>query len=108
MADSPIHESRVTSWAGLLEELYRESWDPDLRRHRSPFVYRGMPNAANDLKTSLMRLAGGTKVSKLEGHLLRNFRMYARSDAAACNCACNWLSLSAHSCLPTRHLGRTF
>src|SRR5688500_2117466 len=108
MADSPRHESRATSWAGLLEELYRESWDPDLRRHRSPFVYRGMPNAANDLKTSLMRLAGDTKVSKLEGHLLRNFRKYARADAAAGSSVWNWLALAAHHGLPTRLLDWTY
>jgi hypothetical protein len=108
MEENPIHESRVASWAGLLEELYRESWDPEIRRHRSPFVYRGTPNAANDLKTSLIRLAGDAKVSKLEGHLLRNFRKYARAGAAAGNSIWNWLALAAHHGLPTRLLDWTY
>ena len=97
-----------SSWTGLLDELYRESWDADLRRHRSPFVYRGMANANNDLRTSLTRLAGGREIAKLEGHLLRNFRNYAHADSAAGNSLWNWLALAAHHGLPTRMLDWTY
>lgn len=105
---SPVAEITVSSWTGLLEELYRESWDPDLRRHRSPFVYRGMANANSDLRTSLTRLAGGREIAKLEGHLLRNFRKYAHADSAAGNSLWNWLALAAHHGLPTRMLDWTY
>ena len=46
----------VASWAELMEELYRESWDQSIERFRSPFVFRGTAFASSDLSTSLMRL----------------------------------------------------
>ena len=80
-----------------MDELYRESWDHSIERFRSPFVFRGMGFAINDLSTSLHRLASGhDDVAKLEGHLLRNFRKYAHSNAAAGNSIWNWLALAAH------------
>src|SRR5215218_8941332 len=104
----PVSEVTVSSWAALLDELYRESWDPALQRHRSPFVYRGMPDAASDLRPSLLRLAREGEVAKLEGHLLRNFRKYAHADAAAGDSIWNWLALAAHHGLPTRLLDWTY
>ena len=98
----------VKSWAELLDEVYRDSWDPAISRHRSPFVYRGMSNASMDLRTSLMRIAGGKKIRDLEGHLLRNFRKYAHADSAAGNSIWNWLALAAHHGLPTRLLDWTY
>jgi len=100
--------TRVSSWAELLDELYRESWDETIQRHRSPFVYRGMANAANDLRTSLTRLASRREVARLESHLLRNFRKYARADAAAGDSLWNWLALAAHHGLPTRMIDWTY
>jgi hypothetical protein len=105
---NPVSVTTVKSWAELLDELYRESWDPSISRHRSPFVYRGMTNASNDLTTSLTRIAGGKKVRELEGHLLRNFRKYAHKDSAAGNSIWNWLALAAHHGLPTRLLDWTY
>jgi hypothetical protein len=72
-----VPETTASSWTTLLEELYRESWDSALRRHRSQMVYRGMPDAATDLRPSLLRLAGEREVAKLEGHFgtFENTRM---------------------------------
>jgi hypothetical protein len=104
----PVAETTAGSWTALLDELYRESWDPALQRHRSPFVYRGMPDASSDLRPSLVRLAGDREVAKLEGHLLRNFRKYAHADSAAGDSIWNWLALAAHHGLPTRLLDWTY
>jgi len=108
MSKRSVTVTSIGSWSELLDELYRDSWDPGLQRHRSPYVYRGMPNAANDLRSSLIRLAGGKDISQLEGHVLRNFRKYAGADSAAGDSVWNWLALAAHHGLPTRLLDWTY
>jgi len=99
----------VASWAELIDELYRESWDHSIVRFRSPFVFRGMGRATSDLSTSLQRLAAGhDDIAKLERHLLRNFRKYAHADASTDDSVWNWLALAAHHGLPTRMLDWTY
>jgi hypothetical protein len=100
-----LPESMASSWAELMDQLYRSSWDQSIERFRSPYVFRGMGHADNDLSTSLQRLAVGyDDICKLERHLLRNFQKYAHTDAAAGNSTWNWLALAAHHGLPTRLL----
>jgi len=72
-------EIRVGGWAELQEALFADTWRAELRRFRSPFAYRGVPAADLSLATSLQRLGAGA--AELEGHLLRNFRKYARRSA---------------------------
>lgn len=104
-----VTTTAVSSWGQLMEELYRESWNERIQRFRSPFVYRGMGNVDNVLSPSLMRLAEGHEdISRLETHLLRNFRKYAHADAAAGDSIWNWLALAAHHGLPTRLLDWTY
>jgi hypothetical protein len=105
----PIETRTVDSWTGLIEELYRDSWDSGIGRFRSPYVFRGMPNSEGDLRTSLMRAANGYEdVPKLEGHLLRNFRKYAHGEISIGDSIWNWLAMAQHYGLPTRLLDWTY
>jgi hypothetical protein len=97
---------RVKSWAELLEQLYTESWKPDLARFRSNDAFRGQASDRDTLTTSLRRLGGD--YPQLEGHLLRNFRKYAYRDATARDSLWNWLALAQHHGLPTRLLDWTY
>jgi len=108
MPDSGVVSVTIESWAHLMDEAYRDSWDPALNRHRSPFVYRGAPDCRHELANSLLRLTGGQQsASSLERHLIRNFRKYAHSEVRD-DTIWNWLAVAAHHALPTRLLDWTF
>ena len=92
-----------------MDELHNESWNLELERFRSPYVFRGMGNAHNSLRSSLMRLADGYReLASIENHLLRNFRKYAQSTSAAGDSLWNWMALAAHHGLPTRLVDWTY
>jgi FRG domain len=100
---------RISTWTQLIDELYRDSWDPDIGRFRSPFVFRGHCNARSKLTTSLMRFGEGHEdVARLEGHLLRNFTKYAHAESSAVDSVWTWLAVAQHHGLHTRLLDWTF
>jgi hypothetical protein len=101
-----MHEHRVSTWHELVERLFADSWNPGLRRYRSPFAFRGSPYAEHRLETTLIRLGGEYRA--LERHLLRNFRKYAHRDVVERDSVWHWLSVAQHHGLPTRLLDWTY
>jgi hypothetical protein len=94
------------NWNELHDQLFADSWNEELRLHRSNFAFRGRPSADDDLSTSLARLGGNT--AAIERPLLRHFRKYAARDAVPVDSTWNWLALAQHHGLPTRLLDWTY
>jgi FRG domain-containing protein len=93
-------------WSELNELLFADSWNEELRLHRSNLAFRGRTRADDDLSTSLVRLGGDPPA--IERPLLRHFRKYAARDAVPEDSTWNWLALAQHHGLPTRLLDWTF
>lgn len=94
------------SWTKLHDLLFDDSWDSDILRFRSSYVFRGLSRADYDLKTSLMRLGG--RFDFLEKHLIRNFRKYAHNSIVQRDDDWHWVAVAQHHGLPTRLLDWTF
>src|SRR5207237_250516 len=88
------------------DPLTAKSWQPNPGRFRSKYAFRGMQNVDSKRSTTLSRLGG--PFARQEGHLLRNFRKYARRDSVPGDSVWNWLALAQHHGLPTRMLDWTF
>ena len=101
-------KKNVRSWTEILDALYADSWNPELRRFRSPFAFRGMPCVEHTLSSSLLRLAADADIRTLELALLRNFRKYAATDVRPADSIWHWLALGQHRGLPTRLLDWTY
>ena len=96
----------VRSWDQLHREVFENSWNETIRRHRSPYLFRGVGRARFDARTSLARLGG--RYWTLESHLLRNFRKYAHREVVPVDDDWNWIALGQHHGLPTRLLDWTY
>jgi len=103
-----VARTRAKSWTAILDELYEGSWNPSLQRFRSPYAFRGLADADHSLSSSLVRLAGGADIRRLETALLRNFSKYAHAESSYADSVWDWLALGQHRGLPTRLLDWTY
>ncbi|RKD88098.1 FRG domain-containing protein [Halopiger aswanensis] len=102
----PVH--RAETWSELQELLTAEMWMPDIGRHRSPYVFRGVPDSNHALETSIKRFVGDSGEWKLESLLLRNFLQYALNEIEEPESVWHLLSIAEHYGLPTRLLDWSF
>ena len=106
----PGREIRVSAWADLMSTLHSRNlvqFHADEGNHlRSPYVFRGVDNAAWELQTSVQRLPkiSTTRPDIVERSLLRSFRKYA--SAGVFDKQSEWyiLAVGQHNGLPTRVL----
>jgi hypothetical protein len=111
-----IEERECRDWLDVQRELFANSWDETLGRHRSHFAFRGLNNASFRLSTTLQRMGG--PYDRLETHLVKNFSKYAYDMVASAspglvlspngNSMWNWIVIARHHGLPTRLLDWTY
>ncbi|BCR06819.1 hypothetical protein DESUT3_38880 [Desulfuromonas versatilis] len=61
-----MNQVRIGSWNELQDQLFADSWNPDLGRFRSRLAFRGLSDAGYPLATTLERLGG--EFTSLERH----------------------------------------
>jgi hypothetical protein len=100
-------ELRVHSWSELCEAVFQDSWQENLGRFRTNYAFRGVSDRSVPLVNRYVRTCGEN--SKLEYHLLRNFRKYARVKAPN-DLSSDWrvLTIGQHYGLPTRLIDWTY
>lgn len=104
LADNDI---TVSSWEDLCGRIYEGSWQESIQRFRSNFAFRGLADSSYRLLTSFARNCGDN--ARLEYHLLRNFRKYAKlNDIRLSDSDWQWMTLAQHYGLPTRLLDWTY
>ncbi|UHQ97933.1 FRG domain-containing protein [Natrinema zhouii] len=80
----------------------------DIGRHRSPYIFRGVPDESFSLETSITRFVGDSGKWTLEPLLLRNFAQYAASEMEEPRSVWHLLAIAQHYGLPTRLLDWSF
>ena len=99
---------RADTWTELQELVVRDMWTAEIGRHRSPYVFRGVPDEGFSLGTSIGRFVGDSQKWHLEPLLLRNFAQYAASELGEPRSVWHLLSIAQHYGLPTRLLDWSF
>ncbi len=102
-----IKEVRVRTLDELLPLLTEQDYREDLHRNRSTYIYRGMPNTAFKMETSLHRNCKQLQKT-LEPAILENFAKYAViGEPTIASSVWRQMILGQHNGLPTRLLDWT-
>lgn len=97
-----IQRIRISTIEELLPLLSDQEFNPELKRNRNSYVYRGMPDAAYNMETSIHRNCKDLQW-KLEPAILKNFAKYAiLEDAEIGQSVWRQMILGQHHGLPTR------
>lgn len=103
-----VKEQKITSFQEIWDIISKQDYDDKINRHRSSYLYRGMPNTAFHLETSLSRNCK-IKAFDIEKSILRNFTKYALiEDPKLSNSVWRQLIIGQHHGLPTRLLDWTY
>jgi len=88
--------------------LTEQEYDKKVNRHRSNFLYRGVPNIEYKLETSLKRNCKNKQI-ELEKNILRNFTKYAATEEPELkDSVWRQMIIGQHHGLPTRLLDWTY
>jgi len=103
-----IKKEHITDLNGVMQLITDQKYDARVQRNRSSFLYRGLPNEAFHLETSLKRNCK-EKQRELEISILRNFTKYATMEDQLLNESI-WrqLIIGQHHGLPTRLIDWTY
>ena len=96
----------MKTWEEFDKLIFQSSWNKDIKRHRTNYVFRGVSNKNYALIPSLNRVC--EPKLDLEKALLRNFKKYASMDIEDDSNFWKVVSLAQHHGLPTRLLDWTF
>jgi len=103
-----INEVKITQIEQVMELLTEQQYEASIKRYRSNYVYRGIPNVDFKLETSIKRNCKG-KQKELEKVILRSFTKYAAiQDHHISNSVWKQLFIGQQHGLPTRLLDWTF
>lgn len=101
-----MKEITITSMHDFIEKTLEDSYNVDIKRYRTPYVFRGMSDKDWTLENTLMRNCGKLG-PELEEPLIRNFSKYAAKQIGEIPGQITiWkkLATAQHYGLPTRLL----
>jgi hypothetical protein len=102
-----IHQVMITELDELMPLLADQEYRPDLKRNRTSYVYRGIPDTSFKMQTSLRRNCKELS-TQLEPSILRNFAKYAViDDPTIQHSVWRQMIVGQHYSLPTRLLDWT-